>query len=79
MIIKEPYAWVYEEFDHNNQLVKSHVYTFKPTEISFQNELKSKMHNITLTPLFRCDDKAEKYVAIKKYNSKLLTEANQGL
>lgn len=79
MLTKEPYAWVYEEFDNNNKLVESRICSFKPSEISFQNEIKSKLHNITLTPLYRCDDKAEKHIAIKRYDSKLLVEANQGL
>ena len=77
--VKEPYAWVYEEFDNNNQLLKSYTTPFKPSEISFKDEIKSKLHNIVLTPLFRCDDKAEIYTAVKKYDSKLLTEANAGL
>ena len=77
--VKQPYAWVYEEFDHQNKLVESRICSFKPSEISFKNELKSKLHNITLTPLYRCDDKAEKFTAVKKYDSKLLTEANPGL
>jgi hypothetical protein len=76
---KPPYAWIYEEFDHNNKLVNSFISPFKPSEISFKNELKSKLHNITLTPLYRCDDKAEKFTAVKKYDSKLLVEANLGL
>lgn len=76
---KEPYAWVYEEFDHENKLVESRICPFKPSEISFKNELKSKLHNITLTPLYRCDDKAEKHIAIKRYDSKRLTEAENGL
>jgi hypothetical protein len=29
--------------------------------------------------LYRCDDKAEKFTAVKKYDSKLLVEANSGL
>lgn len=78
-MIKEPYAWVYEEFDHNNKLVESRICPFKPSEISFKNELKSKMHNIHLTPLYRCDDKVEKHIAVKKYDSKRLAEANNGL
>lgn len=77
--VKQPYAWVYEEFDHDHNLVKSFVTLFKPSEISFKNELKTKLHNIVLTPLFRCDDKAEKFTAVKKYDSKLLVEANPGL
>lgn len=77
--VKPPYAWVYEEFDHQNKLVNSFISPFKPSEISFKNELKSKLHNITLTPLYRCDDKAEKHIAIKRYDSRLLTEANPGL
>jgi hypothetical protein len=77
--VKQPYAWLYEEFDHQNKLVESRICSFKPSEISFKNELKSKLHNITLTPLYRCDDKAEKFTAVKKYDSKLLTEANPGL
>ena len=76
---KEPYAWVYEEFDHENKLVNSFISPFKPSEISFKNELKSKLHNITLNALYRDDENAEKYTAIKKYDSKLLVEANQGL
>jgi len=79
MIKKEPYAWIYEEFDHDNKLVNSFISPFKPSEISFKNELKTKLHNITLTPLYRCDDKSEKYIAIKRYDSKRLTEANGGL
>jgi hypothetical protein len=77
--VKQPYAWVYEEFDHENNLVKSFVTPFKPSEISFKNELKTKLHNIVLTPLYRCDDKSEKFTAVKKYDSKLLVEANSGL
>ena len=77
--VKQPYAWVYEEFDHQNKLVESRICSFKPSEISFKNELKSKLHNITLTPLYRCDDKSEKFTAVKKYDSKLLIEANPGL
>jgi len=76
---KEAYAWIYEEFDQDNNLVNSFISPFKPSEISFKNELKSKLHNITLTPLYRCDDKSEKHIAIKRYDSKLLTEANLGL
>jgi hypothetical protein len=79
MIKKEPYGWVYEEFDHENNLVKSFFTPFKPSEISFKNELKTKLHNIVLTPLYRCDDKSEKFTAVKKYDSKLLVEANSGL
>jgi len=76
---KQPYAWVYEEFDHQNELIESRICPFKPSEISFKNEIKTKLHNIVLTPLFRCDDKAEKFTAVKKYDSKLLVEANLGL
>jgi hypothetical protein len=76
---KQPYAWVYEEFDHNNKLVESRICPFKPSEISFKNELKSKLHNIVLSPLYKCDEKAEKFTAVKKYDSKLLIEANSGL
>ena len=76
---KEAYAWIYEEFDQTNQLVNSFISPFKPSEISFKNELKSKLHNITLTPLYRCDDKAERHIAIKRYDSKLLIEANEGV
>jgi hypothetical protein len=77
--VKQPYAWLFEEFNSNNELVNSFISPFKPSEVSFKNELKTKLHNITLTPLYRCDDKSEKYTAVKKYDSKLLTEANSGL
>jgi len=76
---KQPYAWLFEEFNSNNELVNSFISPFKPSEISFKNELKTKLHNIVLTPLYRCDDKAEKFTAVKKYDSKLLVEANLGL
>ena len=77
--VKTPYAWLFEEFNSNNELVNSFISPFKPSEVSFKNELKTKLHNITLTPLYRCDDKAEKYISVKKYDSKLLVEANLGL
>ena len=77
--VKQPYAWLYEEFDHQNKLVESRICSFKPSEKSFKNELKTKLQNITLTPLYRCDDKADKFTAVKKYDSKLLTDANPGL
>jgi hypothetical protein len=77
--VKIPYAWLFEEFNSNNELVNSFISPFKPSEVSFKNELKTKLHNITLTPLYRGDDKAEKFTAVKKYNSKLLVEANPGL
>ena len=77
--VKQPYAWLFEEFNSNNELVNSFISPFKPSEISFKNELKTKLHNITLTPLYRCDDKSEKFIAVKKYDSKLLVEANLGL
>lgn len=76
---KEAYAWVYEEFDHQNKLVNSFISPFKPSEISFKNELKSKLHNITLTPLYKDDANAERHIAIKRYDSKRLVEANNGL
>lgn len=76
---KEAYAWLYEEFDHNNKLVTSFISPFKPSEISFKNEIKSKLHNITLTPLYRDDANAERHIAIKRYDSSKLVEANNGL
>jgi hypothetical protein len=75
---KEPVAWLYEEFDiRSGDLLKSHLWSFHPKELSYLNDLY-QTHHIKITPLFR-GDKFEEYKAMNKYDSKRLVEANNGL
>ena len=76
---KEPVAWLYEEFDvRTGDLLKSHLWSFHPKELSYLNDLKGSTHHIKITPLFRSDE-FEEYKAMNKYDSKRLVEANNGL
>ena len=76
---KEPVAWLYEEFNvKTGDLLKSHLWSFHPKELSYLNDLKNSTHHIKITPLFRGDE-FEEYKAISKYDSKRLVEANNGL
>jgi hypothetical protein len=76
---KEPVAWLYEEFDiRSGDLLKSHLWSFHPKELSYLNDLKGSTHHIKITPLFR-GDKFEEYNGMNKYDSKRLVEANNGL
>ena len=39
---KEPVAWLYEEFDiRSGDLLKSHLWSFHPKELSYLNDLKN--------------------------------------
>jgi hypothetical protein len=75
----KPLAWLVEEFDGNGTLVWSGLMTSEPTELSWFKDLKSKLHNVTITPLVADKDNVIKVTNTKKYDSKKLTEANNGL
>lgn len=76
---KEPVAWLYEEFDiRTGDLLKSHLWSFHPKELSYLNDLKGSTHHIKITPLFKGNE-FEEYKAMNKYDSKRLVEANNGL
>ena len=74
----KPLAWLVEEFDGTGQLVWSGLMTSEPREMSWLKDLKSKMHNVTITPLIPDTKNIIQVNNTKKYNSKLLTEAYGG-
>ena len=75
----KPLAWLVEEFDSTGKLVWSGLMTSEPTELSWFKDLKSKLHNVTITPLIPDTKRIIKVTNTKKYDSKRLTEANSGL
>ena len=75
----KPIAWLVEEFDNTGKLVWSGLMTSEPTEMSWLQDLKSKLHNVTITPLIPDTKNVVKVTNTKKYDSKKLTEANSGL
>jgi hypothetical protein len=74
----KPIAWLVEEFDSTGRLVWSGLMSSEPTELSWFKDLKLKLHNVTITPLIPDTKNIIKVINIKKYNSKLLTEAYGG-
>ena len=74
-----PVAWLVEELDSTGAVVWSAVMTSKPTALSLCNDLKKKLHNWTITPLIPDTKNIIKVTNLKKYDSKRLTEANNGL
>ena len=72
-------AWLIEEFDSTGKLVWSGLMTSEPTELSWLKDIKNKQHNVVITPLIADIKNIKKITGIKKYDSKLLTEANGGL
>lgn len=75
----KPLAWLVEEFDSTGKIVWSGLMTSEPTELSWFKDLKSKLHNVTITPLVPDTKNIIKVTNTKKYDSKRLTEANNGL
>lgn len=75
----KPLAWLVEEFDSTGKLVWSGLMTSEPKEMSWFKDLKSKLHNVTITPLIPDTKNIIKVTNIKKYDSKKLTEAHGGL
>ena len=79
--MKDPYAWAIEEFNSHGDLVWSSIMQTRPKELSWIKDLPTKKHNIVITPLYKCEEKAEKITGIKSYkeSTKRLIEANGGL
>jgi hypothetical protein len=75
----KPIAFLVEEFDSTGKLVWSGLMTSEPTELSWFKDLKSKLHNVTITPLIPDTKNIIKVNNTKKYDSKKLVEANGGL
>ena len=74
----KPIAWLVEEFDSTGALVWSGLMTSEPTELSWFKDLKSKLHNVTITPLIPDTKNIKKVTNTKKYDSKKLTEVYLG-
>jgi len=72
-------AYLIEEFNSKGKLISSTISRFEPFELSWFNQIKSSMHNVTVTPLIADTKNITKITNVKKYNSKRLTEANNGL
>jgi hypothetical protein len=77
----QPYAWSTEEFNVNGDLVWSTNTQYRPKEITRIRDMPKKKHNITITPLYKDESKAEKITGIKSYkeSTKRLMEAYNGL
>ena len=65
----KPLAYLVEEFDVNHVLVWSGLMTSEPREMSWFKDLKSKMHNVTITPLIADTANIIKVINVKKYDS----------
>ena len=65
----KPLAYLVEEFDVNHELVWSGLMTSEPREMSWFKDLKSKMHNVTITPLIADTANIIKVINVKKYDS----------
>ena len=79
--MKDPYAWAIEEFNSHGDLVWSSIMQTRPKELSWIKDLPSKKHNIVITPVYKCEEKAEKITGIKSYreSTQRMIEANGGL
>jgi quinol monooxygenase YgiN len=79
--MKEPVAWMLEEYNHEGGLIWYSLMLSRPTDLSWFKDLPTKKHNIVLTPLYKDETQAEKHTGIKSYkdSTKRLIEANRGL
>jgi len=62
-------AYLVEEFDAEGKLVRSMLMASEPREMSWVKDLKSKMHNVTITPLIPDTANIIKVTNVKKYDS----------
>jgi hypothetical protein len=65
----KPLAYLVEEFDSTGKLVRSILMASEPREMSWFKDLKSKMHNVTITPLIPDTANIIKVTNVKKYDS----------
>ncbi len=75
----KPLAWLIREYDSKGNLVWYGILTSEPTELSWFKDLKNKHHNVDIIPLIADEKNIKKVNNVKKYDSKLLVEANIGL
>jgi hypothetical protein len=78
---QDPYAWAIEEFNIHGDLVWSSITQFRPKELSWIKDLPTRKHHITITPLYKNEEQAEKITGIKSYreSTQRLIDANGGL
>ena len=62
-------AYLVEEFDAEGKLVRSMLMASEPRGMSWFKDLKSKMHNVTITPLIPDTANIIKVTNVKKYDS----------
>ena len=79
--MKEPVAWMLEEYNHEGGLIWYSLMLSRPTDLSRFKDLPSKKHNIVLTPLYKDETKSEKHTGVKSYreSTKRLADAHNGL
>jgi hypothetical protein len=79
--MKEPTAWLLEEYNHEGGLIWYSLMLTRPTDLSWFRDLPSKKHNIVLTPLYRDETKSEKHAGVKSFKeaTERHIEANRGL
>ena len=65
----KPLAYLVEEFDAEGKLVRFMLMASEPREMSWFKDLKSKMHNVTITPLIPDTANIIKVTNVKKYDS----------
>jgi hypothetical protein len=53
--------------------------TSEPKSLEISQDIKNKLHNWTITPLIADTKNIIKVTNVKKYDSKKLVEANNGL
>lgn len=75
----KPEAWLVKEFDSKGNLVWYGLLMSEPTELSWFQDLKKKQHNLEIIPLVPDTANIKTVNNIKKYDSKRLVEANNGL
>ena len=75
----KPIAFLVEEFDSTGKLVWSGLMASEPTSLEISQDIKNKLHNWTITPLIADTKNIIKVTNVKKYDSKKLVEANNGL
>jgi hypothetical protein len=76
--MKQPDAWLYEEYDTTGALRAKYLWSFLPEDLQQSTRLKD-VHHFVLTPLYLDVNERKIYNKENKYNSKKLTEAFCGL
>jgi hypothetical protein len=76
--MKQPDAWLYEEYDTAGALRAKYLWSFLPADLKQVTRHKD-VHHFVLTPLYLNVNERKVYNKENKYDSKKLTEAFCGL